>query len=68
MSKTKLFYVVYVGDGYDYDKLGDAPNLSNEQFKEIAEDQGHVYTAEELCAEWNSDSLPTIDSYVRHLN
>jgi len=66
--KKKLFYVIYGPefDGTDYSH--DHPlELTNKEFKQAATDQGHVYTSKELCAEWNTDSLPVIDSYIKYL-
>ena len=60
-----MFYVVYVGDNYKGKKI--PTELSNSQFKKVAENQNHVYSIDGLCAEWNADYLPVIDSYVRFL-
>jgi len=65
--KIKQFYVVYVGN---FDSLPIAENkspreLTNKEFKAIAEEPGHVYTIKELCAEWKTDTLPVIDYYLR---
>jgi hypothetical protein len=63
---AKQFYVLYVPDFDSSEHSNKSPQeLTNDEFKAIAEEQEHVYTPEELCAEWNSDSLPVIDSYVR---
>ena len=42
-------------------------DLSDEEFKKIAELQDQVYTPDELCEELNNDRLDLEDGQIRYL-
>lgn len=59
------YYIVYAPD-YDEGNTS-ILELTDEEFMNEAEKQGHVYSHDGFQASWNDDTLPCIDSYLRKI-
>lgn len=58
---------VYVVSAYDYEGDEIITELSNDDFMELAENQGNVYSLNAFETSYNNDWLDTINTFIRFI-